>query len=283
MLDAKKCIPEPKLRVLSLGAGVQSSTVLLMSCLGELPRLDAAVFADTGWESQATYRHLEWLTGEAARCGVPVYHVSAGNIKADALRSRVRDYDKSRGERWSSLPYFVLGPNGERGMLKRQCTKEYKLEPIRKKVRELAGYAPRKRIPHGFVQQWIGISADESRRQRGSGEMWRINWHPLIEMHKTRAGCYEWMRQRGFPEPPRSACVGCPFRHDDEWRWLRDHEPESWQEAIEFDRAIRNCGGMRGQVFLHAARVPLGEVDLRTDRDFGQTNFLDTLCPSCMT
>ena len=38
----------PVLNVLSLGAGVQSSTLLLMSCRGVLPKLDAAIFADTG-------------------------------------------------------------------------------------------------------------------------------------------------------------------------------------------------------------------------------------------
>ena len=40
----------PTLRILSLGAGVQSSVVLLMSIKGILPRLDAAIFADTQWE-----------------------------------------------------------------------------------------------------------------------------------------------------------------------------------------------------------------------------------------
>ena len=39
------------MRVLSLGAGVQSSTLLLMACHGEL-ELDAAIFADTQWEPQ---------------------------------------------------------------------------------------------------------------------------------------------------------------------------------------------------------------------------------------
>ena len=38
--------------MLSLGAGVQSSTLLLMAREGEL-ELDAAVFADTRWEPAA--------------------------------------------------------------------------------------------------------------------------------------------------------------------------------------------------------------------------------------
>src|SRR5690606_37800588 len=58
------------LKVLLLGAGVQSTTVLLMSCRGLLPKLDAAVFADTQWEPSEVYEHLEWLTGEAAIAGI---------------------------------------------------------------------------------------------------------------------------------------------------------------------------------------------------------------------
>ncbi len=274
-------MPPPQLRILSLGAGVQSSTVLLMSCRDELPRLDAAVFADTGWEPRAVYRHLEWLTAEAAKYDIPVYIVSEGNIKEDALRSQVRG-TKGSGSRWVSMPYFVLGSNGEKGMIKRQCTKEYKLTPIGRKVREIAGYPPRTRIPAGYVEQWIGISADEWKRQRGSGEQWRVNRHPLLELDMTRLGCYEWLNQHGYAEPPRSACIGCPFRSKAEWRWLRENEPESFREACEFDDAIRNCGGMRGQVFLHADRIPLDEVDLRIDLDHGQMTLFDTLCPSCM-
>jgi hypothetical protein len=38
----------PALRLLSLGAGVQSTTVLLVACEGAIPRFDAALFTDTG-------------------------------------------------------------------------------------------------------------------------------------------------------------------------------------------------------------------------------------------
>jgi hypothetical protein len=38
------------LRVLSLGAGVQSTTLALMAAHGEIgPMPDCAIFADTGW------------------------------------------------------------------------------------------------------------------------------------------------------------------------------------------------------------------------------------------
>ncbi|MFJ2592233.1 hypothetical protein [Streptomyces erythrochromogenes] len=40
----------PALRALSLGAGVRSSALLCLSADGTLPKIDIAVFADTGWE-----------------------------------------------------------------------------------------------------------------------------------------------------------------------------------------------------------------------------------------
>ena len=48
-------------RVLSLGAGVQSTALLLMMIHGEIPKADAVIFSDTGWEPAAVYKHLEKL------------------------------------------------------------------------------------------------------------------------------------------------------------------------------------------------------------------------------
>ena len=51
-----------RLRVLSLGAGVQSTTLALLAVRGEIgPMPDCAIFADTGWEPRAVYEHLTWL------------------------------------------------------------------------------------------------------------------------------------------------------------------------------------------------------------------------------
>ena len=47
--------------VISLGAGVQSSTMALMAANGELPKPDCAIFADTGNEPKAVYTYLDFL------------------------------------------------------------------------------------------------------------------------------------------------------------------------------------------------------------------------------
>jgi hypothetical protein len=45
------------------------------------------------------------------------------------------------------------------------------------------------------------------------------------------------------------------------------------KDAIDFDEAIRNCGGLRGQVFLHADRIPLPLVNLEKKYDPRQQTF----------
>jgi hypothetical protein len=93
-------------------AGVLSSTVLLLAALRRIPTVDAAIFADTGWEPAAVYTHLQRLTALAADAGIDVGRVSTGNIRADAF---------DPAPRFASMPLFTLGPNGERGMARRQC------------------------------------------------------------------------------------------------------------------------------------------------------------------
>ena len=47
-----------KLRILSLGAGVQSTTLALMIEKGEIPMVDCAIFSDVGAEPKLVYKHL---------------------------------------------------------------------------------------------------------------------------------------------------------------------------------------------------------------------------------
>ena len=52
---------DSKLRILALGAGVQSTTLALMIEKGEVPMVDAAIFSDTMAEPRRVYSHLDWL------------------------------------------------------------------------------------------------------------------------------------------------------------------------------------------------------------------------------
>ena len=67
-----------KLRILSLGAGVQSTTLALMIEKGEIPMVDCAIFSDVGAEPKLVYKHLEWLEKQLS---YPVYKVQWRNLK----------------------------------------------------------------------------------------------------------------------------------------------------------------------------------------------------------
>lgn len=245
---------EPTIRVLSLGAGVQSTTLLLLALEGVLPSLDCAIFADTGWEPKAVYDHLDRVSGYAGRHGVTVLKVSKGNLRQDAI-----DPD----HRYASVPYFVRNPDGTEGMGRRQCTSEYKLAPINRKVRQLLGATPPdfRRVPKGrTAEQWIGFSTDEIHRVSDHlGVSYITKRYPLLDLGMSRKDCERFLTQRGWTVQ-KSACIGCPFHGNRQWRDLRDNHPDEWLDAIEFDAAIRK-GGSRvlpnGEAFLHRSRVPL--------------------------
>jgi hypothetical protein len=264
-----------RLRVLSLGAGVQSTTLALMAAHGEIgPMPDCAIFADTGWEPRAVREHLAWLMSPNV-LPFPVHIVSAGDIRADLLRA-------GTGERWASIPAFTRTVKRRRveiGMIRRQCTKDYKIVPIRRKVRELVGLTRRRSPDHPVVEQWIGISLDELMRMKPSFEAWQVNRWPLIEQRMSRHDCLRWLERHDYPIPPKSACVGCPFHSDMRWREIRDRDPEAWGEAVAVDRAIRTgLRGIRGEVYLHRSAVPLDEADLSTPADRGQLDLWGNEC-----
>jgi len=277
------------LQILSLGAGVQSSALLLMSCRGDLPKLDAAIFADTGWEPKGVYETLEWLTVQSELAGIPMYVVRKGNLRDDAMQSQVRGISgegRRSCVRSMSMPLFTKQQDGKKGQIRRQCTLEYKIGPIEKKTKELLGIKPRQRMPKEVVvQQWMGISSDEARRARLAKTLWQEFVYPFLGLPQmmldktySRAGILRWLSKH-YPdrEFPRSACIGCPFKSDNEWRNTRENS-EEWEDALEFDRAIRHSGGMRGEMYLHQKLIPLEEIDLSTDIDHGQQMLWNQEC-----
>ena len=300
--DREGLQPSPiRLRALSLGAGVQSTTMALLAAHGEIgPMPDCAIFADTGWEPSAVYDHLDWLMSGNV-LPFPVHVVSAGNIRDELLAA-------GAGNRWASIPAFTktvtpagalvpvfdedddgeLVEIGSRrattetvsiGMIRRQCTTEFKIVPIRRKVRELVDLTRKRSPAYPVVEQWIGISCDEVIRAKPSFEAWQIKRFPLIEKRMSRQDCLAWLRRHGYPEPPKSACIGCPFHDNARWRRMRDHDPEAWADAVAADKALRTgLRGIRGEVFLHRSCVPLDQADLSTAADRGQLDLWPNEC-----
>src|SRR5690606_220334 len=174
---------------------------------------------------------------------------------------------------------FTKSKSGKIGMIRRQCTKELKIVPIRRKVRELAGIAGKRSPKHPIIEQWIGISLDEVVRMKPSFETWHVNRFPLIEMGMTRRDCLRWLEKHGYPLPPKSACIGCPFHSDGAWRRMRDEDPDAWADAVAIDGLIRSgFRGLCGEGFLHRCAVPLDQADLDTLEDKGQLDLFANEC-----
>lgn len=242
-------------RVLSLGAGVQSTTLALMAEAGEFGNKPiAAIFADTQWEPKAVYEHVERLK---LLLSFPVLTVTAGNIREDILARRSTTIG-----RFAQVPWFTLDERGRKGMGQRQCTSEYKLKPIARELRRIIGAGPRDYIPAGTFQMWIGISTDEASRMKDARQRYIVNRWPLVERNMARADCVAWLKAHGFQEPPKSACVGCPFHDGEFWRTMKRERPEEFADAVAVDAALRagHNRGIRCQEFMHRARVPLAEA-----------------------
>jgi hypothetical protein len=241
------------MRFISWGGGLQSTCMAVMSALGDLPKVDAVINVDPGFESQENYKSIAWYKDWLNDHGVHTEVIkSKHNIKTDYLKDHI------------DLPYWT-----ETGApLQRQCTSEYKMYPSKRRYREIAGYDPVK-PPHpkpGEFEVWIGFTLDEHERRSVSRVKYMTNRWPLIELGMTRDHCTEYLQGKGLPIPPKSACVICPYRRASEWIAIRDQSPEDWREAVEIDKRIRGAKPLAqiesDKIYLWRGLEPLDEADL---------------------
>jgi hypothetical protein len=237
----------------------------LMAAHGEItPMPECAIFADTGAEPRHVYDWLDWLETQLP---FPVHRV----IKDRGLLVNIRE--SIEGGRLAGAPFYTESDAGREGRLRRQCTSEFKIQPIERFIRrEMLGLAHGERAPkEPQVTQWIGISWEEIQRMKTARNTFSVHRWPLIDLKMTRDHCLRWMREHGYPEPKKSSCTFCPYHDNAMWRDIKLNDTESWQQAVEVDEMIRK--GVRGteqKLYLHRSLIPLAEVDFRNPADFGQ-------------
>lgn len=252
------------LNVISLGAGVQSSTMALMAKHGEItPMPDCAIFADTQGEPKNVYDWLGWLEKQLP---FPTHRVTAGSLEDISLTVVTGKSGKKYTKK--NIPAFTLSVSGKKGMTQRQCTYDFKVLPIRRKIRELVG---RK----GKASQWIGISYDEVERMKPSFVNYITNAWPLIDKKMTRQDCLNWMKKNNYPTPPRSACYFCPLHSNYEWDHLSDDDKLKAQEYEEkLQNAYKQIVGLDSIPYLHQSRKPLSLfLDKPNDVDLFDNQF----------
>ncbi len=261
------------LNILSLGAGVQSSTLALMAAEGAItPMPDCAIFADTKWEEPHTYK---WLDELEKHLPFEVHRVSYGDLKQDTI-------DSIKNDKFVTLPFNQMTVEGikiKKGQGRRQCSREYKVTPVTKKIRELMGLKPRQRAkPHQKALLWLGISTDEIIRMRPNREKYLENVFPLIDNGMSRQNCIDWLSSKGLGMPKKSSCIVCPYHADMDWRDMKINRPDSFKSAIYIDDLLRDGKPVDNQSFIHQSLKPLKDIDFRSLEDLGQTNLFGNEC-----
>ena len=226
--------------------------------MGEIERADVAIFADPGAEHPKTYEMLEWLVAwKFMNKGIPIY------VEKKDLLSDVMDAVNHFGQRWASIPAFTEGG----GMIKRQCTNDYKIQVVKKKVRELLGLKKGQRMKP--CEMWLGITVDEASRMKES-QMYNIAYkYPLVDLRLRRSDCINFFKKNNFPIPMKSSCIFCPYHSDKFWKDLKKEDNGVWGLAVEVDRSIRDASqrGINDKLFLHRTCLPLDEVQFADQQD----------------
>jgi hypothetical protein len=177
--------------VISYGGGVQS-TALVVLAMRECWTVDEIVHVDlVDAESPATREYVarfrEWLQREYGRD----ITVIGRNMYRDMLDN----------------PGFTPVPwhgRREKFMLKRQCTREYKVQPLQRYLYD--------RYPGERVGLMLGISVDEYHRMRDSSAARIEHVYPLVDRRLTRWQCRDIIERAGLAVPWKSSCWFCPFR-----------------------------------------------------------------------
>ena len=221
--------------ILSFGAGVNTVALMVMVTRNKAP-LDGVIFADTGGETPATYKSVEFARDYLADHDIPFTIVNARPRQTDlyetALRRRV-------------IPSVQW----------RWCTRDFKVNPIHRYYSELGGH----------INQYIGIAFDEIHRMKDSREDHITNLYPLVEEKMTRQDCIQIIQDAGLPVPEKSGCYFCPFNSTDRWQQLLDHHPELFEKAIALEEHSKHFPKQRltDQVFRERDRVTLREYRQR--------------------
>lgn len=269
---------KPKLRVLSLGWGVQSFTLAAMSALGELPKLDVLIHADTTWERQATYEFAAkwqpWLESK----GMLV--ITASSLSARALTNPKNQQNL--------IPAFFEGRKGIMPV-KRQCTTRWKIDVVRQLVKQELEIRGLKK-EQGIAEQWLGISWDEADRASTINDVGYLTsrW-PFLEKETRmkRIDCLNWLKKNGFNIPLKSSCTFCPYHNQKTWEDQKRNYPSDWQQSVEYDRLLSaapiTIKNERIVLFTHKSAKPLEKaVFLPEEAGYSQT-YLPMDGPGCDT
>ncbi|NJN97956.1 MAG: hypothetical protein HC875_29710 [Anaerolineales bacterium] len=214
------------MNILSWGCGLQSTLLLEMSASGLLPKLDLAIFSDTGFEHEYSYEVFDFYAARAKKAGIEVIKIGGQDILGDSYKK-------------ISVPLFIEKTGR---MTIRKCTRDYKIRPIQRVIRDFLGVNRRGRLAADLVTLWLGITIDEIDRAKPSRVGYINHTFPLLDLNLHRLDCEKWFSERGLPIPKKSSCKFCPFKSKPEWSELRENHPKDFILIADLEAHINQKG-----------------------------------------
>lgn len=233
------------MKILSFGAGMQSTALALMSCQNAtaetpvfplVPIYDDVVFCDLGMEPPWVMKQVEFTRRACEEAGI---HFTV--LKSPLHEDFMQNFGKRRTV---SIPWWTVKENGHKSRMPRNCTLDYKVNVISKYVRwELLGYKKGQRLREEDKkahEMHMGFSYEERRRCKESPNPMFINRFPLVDMHLVRADNYAYIRDVWGLETKASACTFCPFHRNYFFQYLKENEQDEYRRLIQVDELLRD-------------------------------------------
>lgn len=241
LLLPKEVSSRKSINVLSLGAGVNSTALLILKTQGKVD-FDLAVFSDTGAENPETYQYIEEVIKPfCLKHGIALEIIKreGKNLYEESLEKKI-------------IPTRIF----------RSCTDKFKTRVLRKFVMT--------KFPDAIVHFLIGIDAGEQNRAKQDCG----NFFPLIELNIDRKECERIIRDAGLPIPKKSGCFFCPFTPKNGWLNLLKNHPSLYEKAEELEKNGQRYPEMT------LTNIPLERVRKSIEDQKSLCNFLNS-CSLC--
>ena len=257
------------LKILSCGAGMQSTALALISCAQvkgtvqypQVPRYDAVIYCDLGNEPEWVSDQVRFLETACREHEIPFYI-----LRSDLYRDYMNKFGR---ERVAAMPFWTLDESGKEGRIaRRSCTVDYKILMIQKFFRyQLLGYRPHQRLRTedvGAHELHIGFSFEEATRSFPSQHKMFQNHFPLIEMKWQRKDTYAYNLDVWGLDTKASACCICPFHKNYFFRHLKLHYPEDYRNVVDFDDMLEKMQPhslIRNRIYLSRSRKRIRDLE----------------------
>lgn len=256
------------MKILSCGAGMQSTALALMSCenkvkgniYSHVPIYDAVVFCDLGFEPPWVKKQVDFIKEACNNADIPFYIIES-NLYADYMN----DFGKSHV---SAIPFWSVDENGKKAKMMRQCTVDYKITLIEKFLRyNLLGYRKYQRLkPEDFQahEMHIGFSYEE-RRRINPKELSKlfIKQYPLVDMKWERSDSYKYILEAWGLDTKASACCFCPFHKNYFFEFLRVNYKSEYEKLVKFDKLIGEMQphtAIKSKIFISRSRKRIDDL-----------------------